>query len=366
MKEVFEVKKTPTFDVGQTLDCGQVFRFKQIDGGYRICAGRHCADIIDLGTKYRFECDDAEFFKHYFDFDTDYQALQVECADGGMVSEAIEYGRGIHILRQEPKETIFSFIISKNNHIPRIKGIIDRICDALGDDIYGMGMQGKDLDTEGYWFYTLWTHGGAIIGPDGKSGFASPEAVAATRNYLRFIEAKATQPGVTGSSREDLQNLFAAGKLGIVLSGPWLNAQMAEQGKDIDYGISQIPISTASATYGVTDTISILETSKVKPQAMKFLEYIFSKENRLEFGKLEGFVPVLKSESTEPFFTGNPKMAIFLEMGPVAKFAPLFPRWEEMADGLKSELAKIYAGEATPEAGLQAAAEKMNALLAEK
>jgi multiple sugar transport system substrate-binding protein len=238
--------------------------------------------------------------------------------------------------------------------------------DALGDDIYGMGMQGKDLDTEGYWFYTLWTHGGAIIGPDGKSGFASPEAVAATRNYLRFIEAKATQPGVTGSSREDLQNLFAAGKLGIVLSGPWLNAQMAEQGKDIDYGISQIPISTASATYGVTDTISILETSKVKPQAMKFLEYIFSKENRLEFGKLEGFVPVLKSESTEPFFTGNPKMAIFLEMGPVAKFAPLFPRWEEMADGLKSELAKIYAGEATPEAGLQAAAEKMNALLAEK
>ncbi len=137
MKEVFTIEKTPTFDVWQTLDCGQVFRFKQIDGGYRICAGRHCADIIDLGTKYRFECDDAEFFKHYFDFDTDYRALQVECADGGMVSEAIEYGRGIHILRQDPKETIFSFIISQNNHIPRIKGIIERICDALGDDMGG-------------------------------------------------------------------------------------------------------------------------------------------------------------------------------------------------------------------------------------
>lgn len=237
--------------------------------------------------------------------------------------------------------------------------------DALGDDVYGIGVQGKDLDTEGYWFYSLWTHGGSIIGADGKSGFASPEAIKATENYLRFIKANVTQPGVTGSSREDLQNLFAAGKLGMVLSGPWFNAQLAEQGKDVEYGIGRIPIATTEATYGVTDTIAILETSKVKPQAMKFLEFIFNKENRLEFGKLEGFVPVLKAESTEPFFTENPNMSVFLEMGPVAKFAPLFPRWEEMADGLKSELSRIYSDEITAEVGLKAAADKMNALLAE-
>ena len=137
MKEVFEVKKTPTFDVGQTLDCGQVFRFVAIDGGFRILAGRHCAEIFDLGDAYRFECDDADFFKRYFDFDTDYQAVQAKCEDGGTVSNAIEFGRGIHILRQDPIETIFSFIISQNNHIPRIKGIIERICDALGEDMGG-------------------------------------------------------------------------------------------------------------------------------------------------------------------------------------------------------------------------------------
>lgn len=237
---------------------------------------------------------------------------------------------------------------------------------ALGDDVYGIGVQGRDLDTEGYWFYSLWTHGGSILGPDGKSGFASPEAVKATDNYLRMIKANVTQPGVGGASREDLQNLFAAGKLGMVLSGPWFNAQLAEQGKDIEYGISRIPTATAEATYGVTDTIAILESSKVKPQAMKFLEFIFNKENRLEFGKLEGFVPVLKAESNEPFFTGNPNMSVFLEMGPIAKFAPLFPRWEEMADGLKSELSRIYAGEVPAEEGLKQAAAKMDALLAEE
>lgn len=236
--------------------------------------------------------------------------------------------------------------------------------DALGDDVYGIGIQGKDLDAEGYWFYTLWTHGGAIIGADGKSGFASPEAIAATNNYVRFITANVTQPGVTGSSREDLQNLFAAGKLGMVLAGPWFNSQLAEQGKDVDYGISQIPIATTKATYGVTDTIAILESSKVKPAAMKFLEFIFNKQNRLEFGKLEGFVPVLKSESTEPYFTENPKMSVFLDMGPYAKFAPLVPNWEEMSDALRSELSGIYSGSVTPEDGLKRAADRMNALMA--
>lgn len=51
------------------------------------------------------------------------------------MSEAIEYGKGIHILRQDPTEAIFSFIISQNNHIPRIKGIIERICGTLGEDM---------------------------------------------------------------------------------------------------------------------------------------------------------------------------------------------------------------------------------------
>lgn len=134
MKETFVIKKTPTFDVYQTLDCGQVFRFKEIEGGFRILAEDHIAKIFDEGENYRFECDDAEFFKRYFDFDTDYEAVQCACRDGGMVSQAIEYGRGIHILRQDPVETIFSFIISQNNHIPRIKGIIERICEALGEN----------------------------------------------------------------------------------------------------------------------------------------------------------------------------------------------------------------------------------------
>ncbi|MDA4847820.1 ABC transporter substrate-binding protein [Hoeflea poritis] len=236
---------------------------------------------------------------------------------------------------------------------------------ALNDEVYGIGVQGSGLDTEGYWFYSLWTHGGDITDENGRSGFASPAAVAATQNYIDLIEAGVTQPGVLGSNREDLQNLFTAGKLGIVLSGPWLNAQLAEEAPDLEYGIAEIPVATDRATYGVTDTISILADSEVKDSAMKVLEFFFNDENRLAFGKNEGFVPVLKSMANEPYFTEDPNMAVFLDMSPVAKFAPLVPQWEEMAESLKSALAKSYSGDEDPAAALTSAADKMNALLDE-
>lgn len=133
----FEIEKTPYFDVGQTLNCGQVFRYKETDGGYDVFALDHKAVIEEKQDRYIFDCDDAEFFKKYFDFDTDYGFIQSKVSDKGLLSSAIEFGRGIHILRQDPMETVFSFLISQNNHIPRIKGIIERMCAGLGKDMGG-------------------------------------------------------------------------------------------------------------------------------------------------------------------------------------------------------------------------------------
>lgn len=133
----FEIEKTPYFDVGQTLNCGQVFRYKENGGGYDVFALDHRAVIEEKKDRYIFDCDNAEFFKTYFDFDTDYGFIQSKVSDKGLLSSAIEFGRGIHILRQDPMETVFSFLISQNNHIPRIKGIIERMCAGLGEDMGG-------------------------------------------------------------------------------------------------------------------------------------------------------------------------------------------------------------------------------------
>ncbi len=133
----FDIEKTPYFDLTQTLNCGQVFRFKENDGCYDVFALDHYAHIETKSDRYAVQCDDADFFGRYFDFDTDYASIQSEVGDRGFLSSAIEYGKGIHILRQDALETVFSFLISQNNHIPRIKGIIERMCKGLGKDMGG-------------------------------------------------------------------------------------------------------------------------------------------------------------------------------------------------------------------------------------
>lgn len=133
----FEIPKTPTFSLSQTLNCGQVFRFREEGGTTVINAGGQRAEVRETEDAYLFDCTDEAFFKKYLDFDTNYDIIQLKTQDKGLVSAAIEFGKGIHILRQSPEETIFSFLVSQNNHIPRIKGIIERMCDALGKDMGG-------------------------------------------------------------------------------------------------------------------------------------------------------------------------------------------------------------------------------------
>lgn len=133
----FEIQKTPYFNIEQTLNCGQVFRFTESDGVYRLFALDHIAEIEDKTDRYVITCDDEGFFRKYFDFDTDYELIQSELQDKALLSTAMEFGKGIHILRQDALETVFSFLISQNNHIPRIKGIIERMCAGLGKDMGG-------------------------------------------------------------------------------------------------------------------------------------------------------------------------------------------------------------------------------------
>jgi multiple sugar transport system substrate-binding protein len=236
---------------------------------------------------------------------------------------------------------------------------------ALGDDVYGFGVQGKEIETDAYWYYALWTHGGNIL-EDGKSGIASEAGVQAANLYKSMIDEGLTQPGVTGYNREGLQDLFKQGRLGILLTGPWLRGQMAAEAPDVDYGIAPIPEGTTRATYGVTDSIIMFADSEVKDAAWKFLEEAaFTDQWRREFTLKEGFLPVFKSVAEDPHFANDPQLAAFTELLPYAKFAPIIPTWEEMADATSRALQRVYLGEAPPEQALGEAAERIDQLLAQ-
>ena len=232
----------------------------------------------------------------------------------------------------------------------------------LGDDIFGFGIQGAKIETEAYFFYSLWSHGGQIF-DGGKSAIASDAAVNALNVYRQFIDEGLAQPGVGGNDRQDIEKLFKAGRLGFLLSGPWLVKQLAEEAPDVNYGITAIPVGTDRTTYGVTDTIVVFNSTEHPDGAWAFLEFMFSHDARMAFGRNEGFIPVLKSVSDDPLFANDEGLKPFVDQAPFANFAPLVPRWEEMADVIARAVQQVYVGDATAADVLPAAASDIDALM---
>ena len=229
-----------------------------------------------------------------------------------------------------------------------------------GGGAYGFGLQGKEIETDVYWYYALWTHGGDLI-VDDKSGIASDAGVKSAELYKSMIDQSLTQPGPTGSNRQDVESLFKQGRAAMILSGPWLRGQIKDEAPDLNYGLAALPEAGTPATYGVTDTIMIFKSSQHKDLAWKFLEEsAFSTKNRTEFSSKEGFLPVLKSVEEAPEFADNPQLKVFTSLLPNAKFAPLIPNWEMASDAATAALQRIYQGEAEPKAALTAAAEKID------
>ena len=119
------------FDLGQTVDCGQAFRWRENDGVFSAVTGKTVIKCSQHGKELIFfDCTESTFKEvvfPYFDFGTDYEAVKSVLREDESLRKAIDYCGGIRILRQEPWEALCSFIISQNNNIPRIKGIIERL-----------------------------------------------------------------------------------------------------------------------------------------------------------------------------------------------------------------------------------------------
>lgn len=125
------------FNAKDTLECGQIFRYKSINDGFLVQSGDKCCEVKNKGSVAEIFCEesDEEYFRNYFDLSTDYSAIVRRAENSGyaVVREAAKRARGVRILRQNTEEMLFSFIISQNNMIPRIKAIIERTANALGE-----------------------------------------------------------------------------------------------------------------------------------------------------------------------------------------------------------------------------------------
>jgi len=141
MEQEFILKNIKSFDPVHIFECGQCFRWnKELDGSY---TGVFKSNVVNVKKE-----NDRVIFKgisqgnlkeectEYFDLDRNYEDIKNKLSKvDDNLKNSIKYGSGIRILNQDLWETLISFIISANNNIPRIKGIIERLSESFGNKI---------------------------------------------------------------------------------------------------------------------------------------------------------------------------------------------------------------------------------------
>lgn len=131
-------------DLKSTLECGQFFRYEKSRDVYTIKSGNNQAVAYNSGNYVVIETPAVGYFVNFFNLDRDVNRIKRELSRFPELEAAISSCGALRILHQPLFETIISFIISANNNIPRIKGIINRLC-GLFDDSFPMPEQLADL-----------------------------------------------------------------------------------------------------------------------------------------------------------------------------------------------------------------------------
>ncbi len=144
-RQAIAVDGLGAYSLKDTLECGQCFRYEVLaprDGLISEYVVTACGRVIDvaqrvLGELIFFDIDQSELLPiaEYFSLGTDLSAIKgdiLKNTDSEWLRCAAEYAEGIAILKQDPFETLISFIISQNNNIPRIRKIIKQICAEYG------------------------------------------------------------------------------------------------------------------------------------------------------------------------------------------------------------------------------------------
>ena len=146
-EQIYKINNIKSFEPKHIFDCGQCFRWNEMaDGSYTGTFGRNVLNVKKENKEIRFkglvDGNIEDICNKYFDLDRDYEKIKKDLSkiDNNMKT-SINDGEGIRLLNQDLWETIISFIISANNNIPRIKGIIDRISKTYGEKIVWEGKE---------------------------------------------------------------------------------------------------------------------------------------------------------------------------------------------------------------------------------
>ena len=229
--------------------------------------------------------------------------------------------------------------------------------------VYGFAEGGTYFWAPAPLFYTM----GGKVTDDAittATGYVNgPESVAAFTMMKNLYDKGCMSPNLLGGGiATDAGS--GSGKYAMIIDGPWMTDIYKSNYPNFNYGYALVPAGAngSSSVVGGEDIV-ILDGSKNKEAAEKWVDYLMSPDVQKEFAQV-GVMPTrssLTGDASLPAYFG-----VFMQQLSTAQARTVSPKWDDMDTAINNAFQRMLKGDQTVQAALDQAATEINALLATK
>ena len=228
-----------------------------------------------------------------------------------------------------------------------------KIKDKFGDDVYPWGIDMTTDEGQAAFAYYTWNNGGGFVDDEGNWTLNSPENVEAIEYAISLVNAGYTNSDPANDTRYDLQDMFGAGKIAMVIAPNSLPTYIADGGNEVNYGVASIPSNTGeSVSAGVMDRFMCFDndyTDEEKAAITTFFDYFYDDARYTDWVAMEGFLPATKTGG-EALAAADPDMASWIDILASCKFYPTAKaEWADVKQGVISAEQNALLGESVQE-----------------
>ena len=217
--------------------------------------------------------------------------------------------------------------------VPTTWAELEDACQAILDyyngDVYPWGIDMTTDEGQACFAYYAWGNGGGFVDADGNWALNSPENVEAVNFAVGLVNKGFTNPNPATETRYDLQDMFAAGKLAMLLTTNQLPTYVSDKGGSINMATAGIPANEGKtgSSVGVMDRVMAFKDDSVPDQAArneaigKFLKFFYNPENYVGWVSMEGFLPAVNS-AVAALVEADPSFGAWLDVLGSCQFYP--------------------------------------------
>ena len=216
------------------------------------------------------------------------------------------------------------------------------IIDFYDGEVYPWGIDMTTDEGQAAFAYYTWGNGGGFVDADGNWAVNSAENVEAIEYAIGLINKGFTNPSPATQTRYDLQDMFAAGKLAMVIAPNQLPTYVADKGGSINLATANIPANEgkSSSSVGVMDRVMAFKDDAAPDQAKrdeaigKFAQFFYNPENYVGWVSMEGFLPAVNS-AVGALVEADPSFGAWLDVLGGCQFYPTAKaEWDQVKQGV--------------------------------